>query len=342
MSTENAHQGSATEQDAQGQAQRRLPEFFRKALSEHYSTELIEAISAGVDSRRISSLRVNTLLGNQAEVLGALAAAGIETTPVSWYDQAFSLPQAQPRDFWGLDFYDQGKIYLQSLSSMLPALAIAPKPDEDILDMCAAPGGKTTLMATLRGSGRGITACELHAPRAEKLHHNLTKQGATNVNVMCSDARLLDSWFSFDKVLLDAPCSGSGTIWLGDDKLSKRFNPGLLAKVRKQQTALLAKALEVVKPGGTLLYSTCSVLKQENEEQVNTALKKASRAGSYKIVPVALPGAQIQTINSAHEASAIEDPGIIPALPSSIEGALTVCPTRYYEGFFTCKILRLA
>ncbi len=334
-------QASQQTNDSTQATQNELPAFFREALQEHYGAEEIEAITAGVRDRRTSSLRVNTLLGEHAEVLAALDAAGIEHLPVSWYDEAFLLPQAAPRDFWELDVYQQGKIYLQSLSSMLPALALNPKADEDILDMCAAPGGKTTLMAALRGAGRGITACELHAPRAEKLQHNLSVQGATNVNVMCTDARRLDSWFSFDKVLLDAPCSGSGTIWLGDAKLDKRFNPGLLAKVRKQQAALLSKALELVKPGGTLLYSTCSVLKQENEEQVNAALKKAKRNGSYKIVPVTLNDASFEPATSA-DATAAADPGVIPTLPSSIEDALTVCPTRSYEGFFACKILRLA
>lgn len=333
-------QASQQANDPAQATQSELPAFFFEALQEHYGAEEIDAITAGVSERRASSLRVNSLLGEHVEVLSALDDAGIEHTPVSWYNEAFLLPQAAPHDLWELDIYKQGKIYLQSLSSMLPALALQPKPDEDILDMCAAPGGKTTLMAALRDAGRGITACELHAPRAEKLQHNLDMQGATNVNVMCTDARRLDSWFSFDKVLLDAPCSGSGTIWLGDAKLQKRFNPGLFAKVRKQQAALLSKALELVKPGGALLYSTCSVLKQENEEQVNTALKKARKSGSYKIIPVTLNGASFASATST--AADAADPGVIPTLPSTIEGALTVCPTRSYEGFFACKIMRLA
>lgn len=319
-----------------------LPDFFIQELQKDYGADAVEAVRSGVSERRVTSLRVNTLLSSADEVCAVLTEAGIDFQPVPWFADAFVLPNAQVSDLWELDIYKQGKIYLQSLSSVLPALAIAPQAGEDVLDMCAAPGGKTTLMAALRGGGRGITACELHAPRAEKLQHNLQKQGVTNVNVMCTDARRLDSWFSFDKVLLDAPCSGSGTIWMDDPKLEKRFNTGLLAKVRKQQTALLSKALEVVKPGGYLLYSTCSVLKCENEEQVNAALKKASKNGSYKFVPLKLAGAEFADATQMGESGAATCADVIPTLPSTIDEALTVCPTRYYEGFFACKIMRIS
>ncbi len=319
-----------------------LPDFFIQELEKDYGADAVEAVRSGVSERRVTSLRVNTLLSSADEVCSALTEAGVEFQPVPWFADAFVLPNAQVRDLWDLDIYKQGKIYLQSLSSMLPALAIAPQAGEDVLDMCAAPGGKTTLMAALRGGGRGITACELHTPRAEKLQHNLQKQGVTNVNVMCTDARRLDSWFSFDKVLLDAPCSGSGTIWRDDSKLEKRFNPGLLAKVRKQQTALLSKALEVVKPGGYLLYSTCSVLKCENEEQVNAALNKASKNGSYKFVPLKLAGAEFADATQMGESGAATCVDVIPTLPSTIDEALTVCPTHNYEGFFACKIMRIS
>ena len=100
----------------------------------------------------------------------------------------------------------------------------------------------------------------------------------------------------------------------------------LLKQCRKQQGKLLAKALQVVKPGGTLVYSTCSVLKSENEDQVNAALSKLGRrAANYRIEPIEIAGG--------------ED---IPTLPSTIDGALTVCPTELYEGFFACKIVREA
>ena len=101
---------------------------------------------------------------------------------------------------------------MQSLSSMLPPVILEPKEGKDILDMAAAPGGKTTQMAALTNNKAHITACEMNNIRIEKLKYNLEKQGASCVYVMNKDSRQIDDFFSFDQILLDSPCSGSGTI----------------------------------------------------------------------------------------------------------------------------------
>lgn len=306
------------------QAKALLPQFFTDQIALDYCAADVERIVAGIASQRKTTLRANASLSSRDEVAAALDEAGIAHMPVPWYGDAFILDAASPKDLWELPVYTSGKLYLQSLSSMIPALIVDPHPGDEICDMCAAPGGKTTQMSALGGKGCYITACEMNAPRAEKLEYNLSKQGSRGVNVMRCDARNLDSFLMFCKVLLDAPCSGSGTIVADDPKLDKRFNPGLLAKCRKQQAKLLAKALQVVKPGGSLVYSTCSVLKCENEGQVTAALERLGRrAANYRIEPIELEGG--------------ED---IPTLPSKIDGALTVCPTGLYEGFFACKIVR--
>ena len=189
--------------------------------------------------------------------------------------------------------------------------------------MCAAPGGKTTQIAALSNGKALIMACEMHAPRAERLEFNLKKLGASNTTVMRTDARRLDDFFSFDRILLDAPCSGSGTLNVNDSKLHKRFTPALVEKSRKAQRALIDKALTLLKPGGTLVYSTCSVLAYENEDIVTEALLKANRRGSFEVKPVELAGADN-----------------LPVLPTSLEGCLALCPTGLYEGFFVAKIAR--
>ena len=308
------------------QARELIPSFFLEQLEHDYSPADVERIIDGVCQRRRTTLRANASRATAQNIATVLDAAGIAYSHVSWYDDAFVLEDAGPKDLWELEAYEQGELYLQSLSSMIPALVLNPHPGDEICDMCAAPGGKTTQMAALGGKGCYITACEMNLPRAQKLEFNLERQGSRGVNVMKVDARQLDSFLMFGKVLLDAPCSGSGTIWVHDPKLQKRFNPGLLAKCRKQQAKLLTKALQIVKPGGTLVYSTCSVLKSENEDQVTAALAKLGRrAANYRIEPIELG----------------EQDGI-PTLPSAIEGALTVCPTDLYEGFFACKIVREA
>ena len=309
------------------QAKPLLPEFFLTEFERSYSPANIERVVAGVSSQRRTTLRANASRSDAAAVAAALDTAGIAYELVSWYDDAFILDEGiHASDLWELPVYQEGKLYLQSLSSMIPALIVDPQRGDEICDMCAAPGGKTTQMSAMGGKGCYITACEMNAPRADKLEFNLERQGSRGVNVMCCDARQLDSRLMFGKVLLDAPCSGSGTIYLEDPKLAKRFNPGLLAKCRKQQAKLLSKALQVVKPGGVLVYSTCSVLKSENEDQVTAAFDKLGRrAANYRIEPIEIRGAEN-----------------IPTLPSTIDGALTVCPTELYEGFFACKIVREA
>lgn len=306
------------------QTQIDLPEFFQKKVSEQFAPDQVRLILEGSVSARMVSLRANTLKASREEIASRLEEAGIAFEGLSWYEDAFLIPQARENQIWPLDAYKEGKLYLQSLSSMIPALVMDPKAGEDILDMCAAPGGKTTQMAALSGGSAHITACEMNGPRAEKLRYNLDRQGANGVAVMQEDARRLSEFFRFDKILIDAPCTGSGTLRTGDPKAHKRFTPALLAKVRKSQRALLAKGLELLKPGGTLVYSTCSIFSEENGEQVKAALQAASGKGSYQIKPIELPGL-----------------GEIPQLPCTLDEAMTIMPTTQYEGFFVCKIVRL-
>lgn len=300
-----------------------FPDFLEPLLSQSYGAQDVERILRG-SVRRKTTLRANTLLSDRAEVAAALTHAGIEHRPVSWYEDAFIIEHAREDAIWPLDIYQQGKIYLQSLSSMMPPLVVDPRPGLDILDMCAAPGGKATQMAALGGPGCTITACELSAPRAEKLEHNLNKLGCGGVTVLRQDARRLDSFFRFDRILVDAPCSGSGTLLARDPKMFRWFTPELVDKCARQQAALLDKAFELVKPGGFIVYSTCSVLPSENEHQLTAAMDRACKRGSFDVQPIAFTGAND-----------------IPTLPNTLPGTLTVCPTECYEGFFVACVKRL-
>ena len=302
-----------------------LPTFFEPLLREQYGPELASLIVEGCRARR-TTLRANALKATPEAVASCLDEAGVAYERVAWYPDAFVLaPGVRPSDIWGLPLYEQGGLYLQSLSSMLPALVLDPWPGLDVLDMCAAPGGKTTQMAALTGCRAHITACEMHMPRAERLRFNLERQGATGVNVMQVDARRLDDFFRFDQILLDAPCSGSGTLDEADPKVARRFTPQLVSKSQSSQKALLKKALGLLKPGGVLVYSTCSVLGGENEQVVRQALAAASKQGSYEVRPVC----------------AFEGAPNLPLLPCALDGAVCLRPTEFFEGFFMAKIVRL-
>lgn len=305
-----------------------LPLHLLEAVRTQYDAGDVERILEGWGAGRRVTLRANALRGGRDEVASALDAANIGWEGVPWYPDAFVLaPGTAERDVWELDAYKEGRLYLQSLSSMLPPLSLAPRAGADILDMCAAPGGKTTQIAALAsvlgGRAAHVTACELSMPRAERLEHNLHLLGADNVQVMRTDARKLDSWFSFDQVLLDAPCTGSGTVRAHDARAARHLTPKLADGVERSQRALVDKALEVLKPGGVLVYSTCSIIARENEDVVAWAL---ARHGDCELVDVGLPS------------GVSEGPLALPTLPCRLDGAVTVCPTELYEGFFVCRI----
>ena len=159
----------------------------------------------------------------------------------------------------------------------------------------------------------------MNKARCERLKYNVEKQGAKSVYTMLADARRLDDFFSFDQILLDAPCSGSGTLNVENPNLEKTFTKELIEKSVKVQTALLKKAINLLKPGKEMVYSTCSILSYENEDIVKNCLK----GGKAEVVPITFDG--------------IEK---LPLLPTKLEGTLLIKPTKYYEGFFVAKIRR--
>lgn len=297
-----------------------VPAYLAQLLCAQYGEETAERIAQGYAAQRAVTLRANTLKTDAQTVRERLAAQGIETSPVSWYADAMIVRGAREDALTGLDLYESGEIYLQSLSSMIPPLLLGAKPGENVLDMAAAPGGKTTQIAALTGNQAMVTACEMNKIRAERLRYNVQRQGATRVTVMNIDSRNLDDLFSFDRILLDAPCSGSGTVQLGSPRSKGQFSREFLSRTTKQQEALLGKALRLLRPGCEMIYSTCSVLAQENEEIVSRVLRKT--------------GAQVVPL----ELAAFDS---VPRLPVSIPGTLCVAPDELHEGFFVAKIRKM-
>lgn len=288
-----------------------IPEFLTIMLKKQYGEDITKNIIKGYGVDRKTTLRVNNLKSNINEIKEK-----IQYNEISWSKDAIVINEND--QISKLDIYEDGKVYLQSLSSMLPPIILNPKEKENILDMAAAPGSKTTQIASITNNNSYITACEINNIRAERLKYNIEKQGVNCAFVMVKDARKLDDFFSFDKILLDAPCSGSGTISLKNENLQKVFTEKLIHKSAEVQLALLKKAIKLLKPGGEMVYSTCSVLSIENEEIVEKALKGTKA----KIVP-------IENDELVKE---------LPLLPVKIEGTLCVAPNELYEGFFIAKI----
>lgn len=304
----------------------KVPSFLVEMLEKQYGSELTDTILKGYQVKRKTTLRVNTIKTTMDKVRKELKNAGIAFEEVAWNKDAIILLEADENDIRQLSMYDNGEIYLQSLSSMLPPIILNPQEGENILDMAAAPGSKTTQIAAITNNKCMITACEMNQVRSQRLKYNLEKQGVTCSYVMVTDARRLDDFFSFDKILLDAPCSGSGTLDETNGNIEKNFTMKLIQKSVEAQTALLKKAIRLLKSGKEMIYSTCSILECENEEVIKRVLKGINA----KIVPIDLK----QELTGYCKKSSDE----FPFLPVKIPGTICLCPNELYEGFFIAKI----
>ena len=297
----------------------KVPEFLIDLLKKQYGEELTKEIIRGYSVKRKVTFRVNTLKSDVNKIKLELERNNIEYKKVSWYEDAFIVQNVDEEVLRNMDIYKNGEIYMQSLSSMLPPIILNPAQGKDILDMAAAPGGKTTQIAALTCNKAHITACEINKIRADRLKYNLEKQGAKNVFFMQKDARYIDDFFSFDQILLDSPCSGSGTLDLNDKNLDKNFTEKLVDNCTRFQYSLLKKAIKVLKPGSDMVYSTCSILQKENEDILNKILKEEK---NIKIVPIEFKDEKIKL------------------LPVKIPGTLCVMPDELYEGFFIAKLVK--
>ena len=287
---------------------------FIELIKKEYPLEFDEIIN-GLTKKRYETLRINNLKSNKDEIESFLNINNIEYEISSFYKDAYIIKSNY--NFYDSNLFNEGKIYLQSLSSQIPPLYLDLDDSFDILDMCAAPGGKTSLIADLTNNQKQIMAVEFNKIRAEKLKYNLNHLNA-KANVIVADASKLDSFFRFDTILLDAPCSGSGTINLCNEKDLKNFSLLLVKNSSIIQKKLLKKAIEILKPGHTMIYSTCSILKEENELVLKEILNK-----NIVLEPI--------NIN-------IDKSNILPSLYNEV---LTIKPNEYFEGFFIAKIKKI-
>jgi NOL1/NOP2/sun family putative RNA methylase len=293
-----------------------IPKFLYKKLIEQYGNEITEQIIEGYKSNRKTTIRVNLIKSSIEKIEENLKKEEIKYNKVLWGQEAFILDNVKKNRIQELGIYKYGEIYLQSLSSMLPVLFLEPKSNENILDMAAAPGGKTTQIASITKNTALITACEKNKIRADRLKYNIEKQGA-RVNILREDARKLSEFFCFDKILLDAPCSGSGTLEYENENNQKIFTEELIKRSIKTQFELLQKAVKMLKKGNQMIYSTCSILKEENEENI----KKILKSGDIELIELD------QNISKQ-----------LPQLPGELKETITVMPNELYEGFFIAKL----
>ncbi len=216
-------------------------------------------------------LRINTLKATEEEALLLIKKEGIELTPIP--NIPFFYKAAWEKGLGHALSYKMGLFYPQALSSALPVLALAPRPKELILDMCAAPGGKTSYMAQLTGDSSLIVANDRNIGRLTALTSNIKRLGITCVVVTSISGEQFPPEERYHKVLLDAPCSGEGKYRLDKDG-RVLFRAEGHTNLPAIQKGLIVRAYDTLVPGGTLVYSTCTLNPMENEDVVTYLLKK--------------------------------------------------------------------
>ena len=242
-----------------------LPQWLVDSLREQLGADfwpLVDSLNApaGLD------LRVNTLKDKRADVQKELAKAGVVTTATPF--SPWGLRVRDKAQLGKLDTFTRGAIEVQDEGSQLLAVLVDAKRGEMVVDFCAGAGGKTlALGASMRGTGR-LYAFDTSGHRLDALKPRLARSGLSNVHPVAiaheRDDRIKRLAGKIDRVLVDAPCSGLGTLRRNPD-LKWRQNPKLVAELSAKQTAILQSAARLLKPGGRLVYATCSLLKEENE-----------------------------------------------------------------------------
>ena len=226
-----------------------------------------------------------------------------------------------------------GYYYIQELASMLPIIALKPKANETILDLCSSPGSKTTQMASFMNNSGTIIANEVSLGRIKILASNLERCGVTNTIITKKDGivlckKLKEENLQFDKILVDAPCSGEGTL-RSTPKTYLMWNIKTIKSVSRIQKNLVSSALDILKPKGELIYSTCTHAPEENEEVIDFIMKKFN---NIKIEKITLPVKSRKGLEKWQDKEYLEE----------IKDACRIYPQdNDTEGFFLVKVKKL-
>lgn len=310
-----------------------LPSDFLERLKHILPSQKWDELVNTFADKKPTTFRINTLKTNSNAVEEKLSGKGFQMHRVSWYPDAFLIRKGTLRDLQETDVYKQGEIYVQSLPSMIPPLVLQPEAGDNVLDLTAAPGSKTTQMACLMKNKGRILANDSNKPRFFRLKSNVESQGAKNIELSLHYGETFGKKFpeTFDKILLDAPCSAEGRFNTSEPSSFGYWKTSKVYEMAKKQKKLLFSALHALKPGGTLVYSTCTYAPEENEGVLNWALQKFGAAVRIEPISFHLPN-QMSGIASWEKESF--DP--------AVRKAIRILPNQQMEGFFVAKLLKPA
>ena len=257
-----------------------FPTEFLHRLGRQLGQEGLDAFLTAAQQPRAVALRINTLKTDAPPPLPQL-----ELTPVPWADHGYYYrPDARP----GLSpYHDAGLYYLQEASAMAPAGLLDVRPGMRVLDLCAAPGGKSSQLAALMGGQGLLVSNEIESKRAVILGRNLERMGAANALVLNEHPRRLAQRFPgfFHRILVDAPCSGEG-MFRKEEAAAVHWSQETVEMCARRQKEILASAAEMLAPGGRLVYSTCTFAPEENEGVIADFIRSHP---DFSILPVDAP-----------------------------------------------------
>jgi NOL1/NOP2/sun family putative RNA methylase len=299
---------------------------YRLLLGDNYAKFMEYSLSF---NRR--AIRVNTLKIGVAELVARLEKDWI-LTPVPWAGECFwithrGVGDEHRRDVGNLLEHALGYIYVQEPASAIPPLVLDPKAGEAVLDMCAAPGSKTSQIASMMQNTGFLHANEYSGSRIASLGINLQRLGVSCAIITCGDGNRLDKNILYDRILVDGPCSGTGTI-RKSPKTLMIWNPNMIKRLGRTQLALLNNAYKHLKVGGTMVYSTCTLEPDENEGVVHKFLEQHP---DMTTLPISL--------NIVRSPIITEWDGVV--FDERVKNALRIYPQdNDSEGFFVCKFVK--
>ena len=309
-----------------------LPEAFLDRLRRIVPAEDFDAVRTSFAAPQATGFRINTLRAKAAEVIAALRAADLHPHAVAGLPNAYWVDAAERAALLASDEAAAEKLYVQNLASQLPPVLLDPQPGERVLDLCAAPGSKTRQLVCLMQDEGEVAAVEVVRGRFFKLRANLEAQGALSVQTFQRDGATV--WRHrpehFDRVLLDAPCSTEGRFRADEGETTRYWSPRKIKEMASKQKKLLFSAIQSLRPGGTLVYSTCTFAPEENEAVLSRFLTKFD--GALEAVPVALPDAfRIQPALETWNGKTFH---------AGVRHARRVLPTETTEAFFVARLVK--
>ncbi len=310
-----------------------LPEAFKERLEKIVPRERFAAILKTFDAPKQVTFRVNTLKSTPAELEAELSQAGIAFERIEWLEGVYRISPGDKLRLTQTDAFYGGRLYIQNLSSMIAPVLLAPEPEETVLDLAAAPGGKTLLLAGMMQNTGWLSAVEPSRERFFRLCDNLKQQGVTNAHTYMTDGRSVGKKCPemFDRILLDAPCSSEARFKTHEPKSMSFWSVHKVKETSKLQRRLLLSAFDALKPGGKLLYSTCSFSPEENESPLQHLLERHGER--LKTLPLVLPFDNVQKPLERWGKEIYDE---------RIQNAVRILPTDTIDGFFICLLEKLS